>query len=52
MIHKNRFNFTFIHGESSVKIYCNATQDDAKESFQRRFGYWPEDAIWVERYAS
>lgn len=29
-----------------------ASEEEAKEAFQRRYGYWPEDALSIEPYVS
>lgn len=51
-ISKDRFNFSFNHGARVVKMHCHEDEYAAKVAFQQRFGYWPEDAVWVERYVS
>lgn len=51
-IHKNRFDFSFNHGDRVVTMVCNESQEKAKEAFQKAYGYWPENAVWVKRYVS
>ena len=51
-MNKNRFNFSFVHGARVVKMFCHENEDSAKQAFQARYGYWPEDNVWIERYRS
>ena len=51
-IHTDRFNFSFNHCARVVKMYCHADEQSAREAFQHRFGYWPGDVVWLERYVS
>lgn len=39
--------WVFMHGIKRKEFGPYDTEDEAKEAFQRRYGYWPEDAIEV-----
>lgn len=45
-----KYLWYFSHGTRGKCFGPYETQDDAKEAFQRRFGYWPEDAYKNEEY--
>lgn len=43
--------FTFWHMTRRVEFGPYASEDEAKGAFQRRYGYWPDDAVEVTPYA-
>jgi hypothetical protein len=45
-----RYVFTFWKTNRFVEFGPYETEDEAKEAFQRRFGFWPEDATSKREY--
>lgn len=41
----HRYLYTFPHRERYVEFGPYPNEDEAKEAFQRRYGYWPDDAV-------
>lgn len=46
------YRWCFSHKTKFVWFGPYVTEVEAKEAFQRRFGYWPEDAIHQVEYDS
>ena len=47
----DRFLYTFRRPNGGRRTFGPyATEDEAKEAFQRIYGYWPSEAVTIERY--
>ena len=49
---ENRFVYQFLHFSRTVIFGPYEDQEEAKTAFQKRYGYWPGDAIEVIPYVN